>query len=92
MERLAPDRLVVLPREANPVIRFGALEASEAAFRTAVLTDPDADRLATRAFLSALARTAGDRVVHSRTRRGLPARATNSTVCSLRAPTPAAAV
>ena len=45
--------------------RFVALEASEAAFRTAALTHPDADSLATRAFLSALARTAGDRVVHS---------------------------
>lgn len=46
-------------------IRVVVLEASEAAFRTAVLTHPDADSLATRTFLSARARTAGDRVVHS---------------------------
>ena len=55
----------VTERFAAPGIRFVALEASEAAFRTAVLTHPDADSVATRAFLSALARTAGDRVVHS---------------------------
>ena len=55
----------VTERFAAPGIRFVALEASEAAFRTAVLTHPDADSLATRAFLSALARTAGERVAHS---------------------------
>ena len=55
----------VTERFAAPGIRFVALEAREGAFRTAVLTHPDADSLATRAFLSALARTAGDRVVHS---------------------------
>jgi DNA-binding transcriptional LysR family regulator len=119
LERLAPDRLVVLPREVNPAfnnaivamchsagfaptfvelpeprvehvllavaagaglallpetvterfaapgIRFVALETGEAAFRSAVLTHPDADSLATRAFLRALARTAGDGAAHS---------------------------
>jgi DNA-binding transcriptional LysR family regulator len=117
--RLAPDRLVVLPREVNPPfnnaivamchsaglaptfvempeprvehvllavaagaglallpetvterfaapgIRFVALEAGDAAFRGAVLTHPDADSLATHAFLRALARTAGDGAAHS---------------------------
>jgi hypothetical protein len=52
-------------RSASLPPGFVVLEASEAAFRTAVPTHPDADSLATRAFLSALARTAGDRVVHS---------------------------
>ena len=47
----------VTERFAAPGIRFVALEASEAAFRTAVLTHPDADSVATRALLSALART-----------------------------------
>ena len=59
------DRWSRSPCFAAPGIRFVALEASEAAFRTAVLTHPNADSLATRAFLSALAQTAGDRVVHS---------------------------
>jgi DNA-binding transcriptional LysR family regulator len=120
LQRLAPERLVVLPREANPafhgaviamchdaglsptlvevpeprvehvllavaagaglallpesvterfaspVIRFVALEGSEATFRTAVVTHPDTDSLATLAFLRALQRTAGNGVVHSR--------------------------
>lgn len=119
LERLAPDRLVVLPREANPAfnnaiiamchnaglaptfvemaeprvehvlfavaagaglallpesvterfaapgIRFVALETSEPAVRSAVVTHPDADSLATHAFLRALARTGGDRTIHS---------------------------
>jgi DNA-binding transcriptional LysR family regulator len=119
LERLAPERLVVLPRAANPAfhnaivamchnaglaptfveipeprvehvllavaagaglallpetvterfaapgIRFVALEAPGAAFRTAVLTRSDTDSLATLAFLRAVAGTAGDRVVHS---------------------------
>jgi DNA-binding transcriptional LysR family regulator len=120
LQRLAPERLVVLPREANPafhgaviamchqaglsptlvevpeprvehvllavaagaglallpesvterfaspVIRFVALQASEAAFRSAVLTHPDTESLATVAFLRALERTAGNRVVQGR--------------------------
>jgi NADPH:quinone reductase-like Zn-dependent oxidoreductase len=48
-----------------PGIRFVALEAGEAAFRSAVLTHPDADSLATHAFLRALARTAGQGAAHS---------------------------
>jgi DNA-binding transcriptional LysR family regulator len=117
LQRLAPERLVVLPREANPafhgavlamchhaglsptlvevpeprvehvllavaagaglallpesvterfaspVTRFVALQASEAVFRSAVLTHPDTESLATVAFLRALERTAGNRVV-----------------------------
>jgi hypothetical protein len=47
-----------------PGIRFVALEAGEAAFRSAVLTHADADSLAT-AFLRALARTAGQGAAHS---------------------------
>jgi DNA-binding transcriptional LysR family regulator len=112
LERLAPSRLVVLPRDANPAfhngivaichraglsptfvevaeprvehvllsvaagaglallpetvterfaapgVRFVALEADEAAFRSVVLTHPDTDSLATVAFLRALGRTA----------------------------------
>jgi DNA-binding transcriptional LysR family regulator len=114
-ERLAPERLVVLPRETNPAfhnaivamchgaglsptfveipeprvehvllavaagaglallpesvterfaspgIRFVSLQADEPAFRTAVLTDPDVESLATLAFLRALARVVGGR-------------------------------
>ena len=120
LERLAPERLVVLPREVNPafhdaaiamchhaglsptlvevpepsvehvllavaagaglallpesvterfaspVIRFVAVQGSEAAFRSAVLTHPDTESLATVAFLRALQRTAGNEVVHAR--------------------------
>jgi DNA-binding transcriptional LysR family regulator len=112
LERLAPSRLVVLPRDANPAfhnaivaichraglsptfvevaeprvehvllsvaagaglallpetvterfaapgVRFVALEADEAAFRSVVPTHPDTDSLATVAFLRALGRTA----------------------------------
>ena len=115
LERLAPERLVVLPRDANPAfhnaivamchgaglsptfvevseprvehvllsvaagaglavlpetaaerfatpgIRFVALESDEPVLRSAVLTCPDTDSLATLAFLRALARTAADR-------------------------------
>jgi DNA-binding transcriptional LysR family regulator len=120
LERLAPERLVVLPREANPafhgaviamchhaglsptlvevpeprvehvllavaagaglallpesvterfaspVLRFVAVQASEAAFRCAVLTHPDTESLATLAFLRALQRTADNGVLHGR--------------------------
>jgi DNA-binding transcriptional LysR family regulator len=120
LERLAPERLVVLPREVNPafhdaaiamchhaglsptlvevpepsvehvllavaagaglallpesvterfaspVIRFVAVQGSETAFRSAVLTHPDTESLATVAFLRALQRTAGNEVVHAR--------------------------
>jgi DNA-binding transcriptional LysR family regulator len=55
--------LAVLPeavteRFAAPGIRFVALEGEEPALRTAVLTHPDTDSLATLAFLRAVARTA----------------------------------
>jgi DNA-binding transcriptional LysR family regulator len=114
LARLAPDRLVVLPREANPAfhnaiiamchhaglaprlveipeprvehvllavaagaglalvpesvterfaspgIRFVPLDGVDAAFSNAVLTHPDTDSLATRAFLRALERAAGN--------------------------------
>jgi len=118
LDRLAPDRLVVLPRDTNPAfhdaimglchragiapalvdvaeprvehvllavaagaglallpesaalrfaspgVRFVALEGAEPAFRSAVLTHPNADRLATRGFLRILERLAGNGVVH----------------------------
>jgi DNA-binding transcriptional LysR family regulator len=56
--------LAVLPeavteRFATPGIRFVALEADEATLQSAVLTQLDADSLATLAFLRAIARTAG---------------------------------
>jgi DNA-binding transcriptional LysR family regulator len=55
--------LAVLPeavteRFAAPGIRFVALEGEEPVLRTAVLTHPDTDSLATLAFLRAVARTA----------------------------------
>ena len=56
----------VTERFASPVIRFVALEGSEATFRTAVVTHPDTDSLATLAFLRALQRTAGNGVAHGR--------------------------
>jgi DNA-binding transcriptional LysR family regulator len=119
LAQLAPDRLVVLPRDANPAfhnavvamchaaglsptfveipeprvehvlfavaagggvavlpeavtqrfaapgIRFVALETDEPMVRTAVLTQPDTDSLATRAFVHAVQHTAGSRVAHS---------------------------
>ena len=55
----------VTERFAAPGIRFVALEAGEAAFRSAVLTHPDADSLATHAFLRALGPTAGQGAAHS---------------------------
>jgi DNA-binding transcriptional LysR family regulator len=118
LERLAPERLVVLPRAANPAfhnailgmchaadispslvevgeprvehvllavaagsglallpastterfaspgVRFVPLEGADAAFRTAVLTLPDTESLATIAFLRALERAAGTGVAH----------------------------
>src|SRR6266511_1636726 len=59
--------LAVLPeavteRFAAPGIRFVALEAEEPVLRTAVLTQPDTDSLATLAFLRAVARMAGTQV------------------------------
>jgi DNA-binding transcriptional LysR family regulator len=122
LEQLAPERLVVLPREADPAfhnavvamchaaglsptfveipeprvehvllavaggagpgllpeavtdrfaapgIRFVALETDAPVLRSAVLTHPDTDSLATLAFLQAIARTAGSRP--GQTRRG----------------------
>jgi DNA-binding transcriptional LysR family regulator len=51
-------------RFASPGIRFVALEADKAMLRSAVLTDPDTDSLATLAFLRALARTGGNAMPH----------------------------
>jgi DNA-binding transcriptional LysR family regulator len=50
---LVPDS--VSERCIMPGLRFVALEGSEGAIRKAVLTRPDADSLATAAFLRALA-------------------------------------
>jgi hypothetical protein len=47
----------VTERFASPGIRFVALEGSDAAFHTAVLTHPDTESLATLAFLRAVMRT-----------------------------------
>jgi DNA-binding transcriptional LysR family regulator len=117
LDRLAPDRLVVLPRDTNPAfhdaimalchragvspalvdvaeprvehvllavaagaglallpesvtdrfaspgVRFVALEGARAAFRSAVLTHPHADSVATRALLRTLERLEGHGVV-----------------------------
>jgi hypothetical protein len=46
-------------RFAAPGIRFVALETDEPVLRSAVLTHPDTDSLATLAFLRAIAQTAG---------------------------------
>jgi DNA-binding transcriptional LysR family regulator len=51
-------------RFASPGIRFVALEAGKPMLRSAVLTHPDTDSLATLAFLRALARTAGNAMPH----------------------------
>jgi DNA-binding transcriptional LysR family regulator len=51
-------------RFASPGIRFVALEAGKAMLRSAVLTHPDTDSLATLAFLRALARTADNAMPH----------------------------
>jgi DNA-binding transcriptional LysR family regulator len=63
--------LAVLPeavteRFAAPGIRFVALEGDEPVLRTAVLTHPDTDSLATLAFLRAVARTADSPVTTRR--------------------------
>jgi DNA-binding transcriptional LysR family regulator len=55
----------VTERFAAPGIRFVALETNEPMVRTAVLTQPDTDSLATRAFVHAVEHTAGRRVAHS---------------------------
>jgi DNA-binding transcriptional LysR family regulator len=62
--------LAVLPeavteRFAAPGIRFVALETDVPMLRTAVLTQPDTDSLATRAFVHAVAHAAGSRVARS---------------------------
>ncbi|HEX6652276.1 MAG TPA: LysR substrate-binding domain-containing protein, partial [Thermoleophilaceae bacterium] len=51
----------VTERFAAPGIRFVALETDEPVLRSAVLTHPDTDSLATLAFLQAIARTARSR-------------------------------
>ncbi|MCW3064493.1 MAG: hypothetical protein JWN32_1665 [Solirubrobacterales bacterium] len=53
---LLPDS--VRERHIAPGIRFLPLDGAEPAFENAVLTDPDAENLATGAFLHALAQTA----------------------------------
>jgi DNA-binding transcriptional LysR family regulator len=62
--------LAVLPeavteRFAAPGIRFVVLESVVPMLRTAVLTQPDTDSLATRAFVHAVAHAAGSRVARS---------------------------
>jgi DNA-binding transcriptional LysR family regulator len=51
----------ITDRFAAPGIRFVALETDEPVLRSAVLTHPNTDRLATLAFLRAIARTASSR-------------------------------
>jgi DNA-binding transcriptional LysR family regulator len=53
----------VAERHIGPGIRFVPIQGSEPAFETAVLTDPDAENLATTAFLRAVSRPASMRVV-----------------------------
>jgi DNA-binding transcriptional LysR family regulator len=55
----------VTDRFAAPGIRFVALQTDEPVLRTAVLTHPDTDSLATLAFLRAIARTAGSRAAQT---------------------------
>jgi DNA-binding transcriptional LysR family regulator len=55
----------VTERFAAPGIRFVALETDEPMVRTAVLTQPDTDSLATRAFVHAIEHMVGRRVAHS---------------------------
>jgi DNA-binding transcriptional LysR family regulator len=55
----------VTDRFAAPGIRFVALQTDEPVLRTAVLTHPDTDSLATLAFLQAIARTASSRAAQT---------------------------
>jgi DNA-binding transcriptional LysR family regulator len=55
----------VTDRFAAPGIRFVALQTDEPVLRSAVLTHPDSDSLATGAFLHAIGRTAGRRTTHT---------------------------
>jgi hypothetical protein len=81
--QLAPERLVVLPREADPAFHdavvamchvaalsptfvvFVALKTDEPVLRTAVLTHPDTDSLATLALLCAIARMGSSRAAQT---------------------------
>jgi DNA-binding transcriptional LysR family regulator len=55
----------VTDRFAAPGIRFVALETDEPVLRSAVLTHPETDSLATLAFLQAIARTASSRAART---------------------------
>jgi DNA-binding transcriptional LysR family regulator len=55
----------VAERHIGPGVRFLPLQGADAAFQTAVLTDPQSENLATAAFLHALSRAASMRVVEA---------------------------